>query len=85
METQKIRIKLISQLEQLFDYAVVMAGKAENREDWMKVASYIAQTINSISNSFDETRFNEDLQRLRDLIEKAKKRAGEAGAGAGIA
>lgn len=63
LETQKIRVKLIPQLEQLFNYAVEMGWVAENWEEWMRVAGYIAQVINSISNSFDETSFNEDVKR----------------------
>lgn len=81
VETQDLRAALISELEILFKHAVMMAKSAENREDWMKISAYIAQTINSLAKSFDEVRFNEDIQRLRDMIERAKKRAGEAGAG----
>lgn len=76
---------MIKELEALFKHALMMAKTAEDKESWMKVAAYIAQTINSLANSFDEIRFNEDIQRLREMIEKAKKRVEPAGAGTPIA
>ncbi len=80
LKTQELRVKLINQLEGLFNHAAAMAQSraVENREEWLRIAGYIAQVINSFSNSFDEVRLNEDMQRLRDLIERAKRRAGIA-------
>ncbi|MBS7656634.1 hypothetical protein KEJ33_01770, partial [Candidatus Bathyarchaeota archaeon] len=77
LRTQELRVKIISRLEVMFNYAYQMAVSqhTENRDEWMKIAGYIAQVINSVTNSFDEVRFNEDMKRLRDMIEAAKKRA----------
>ncbi|MEM1989383.1 MAG: hypothetical protein QW782_01945 [Candidatus Bathyarchaeia archaeon] len=85
IETQKLRATLISELEQIFTHAVIMAKSSETPEEWMRIAGYIAQTINSLAKTFDETRFNEDIQRLREMIENAKKHLRQAGAGAQIA
>lgn len=73
VDTIKKREKLLKKLEKALK-------KAEEAEDW-KLVGFICQTINSILNSYDETRFNEDVQRLKRLIEDAKKRIGQVGAG----
>jgi len=63
-----------------------MAESAENRDDWVRIAGYIAQVINSLANSYDETRFNEDMKRLEEMIKRAKKKlAGQVGAGTPVA
>ena len=61
--------------------ALHKAEAAENREDWVKVAKYTAHVINGLANSYDKVRFNEDMKRLRELIEAAKKRAGQSRTG----
>ncbi|MEM3027874.1 MAG: hypothetical protein QW220_04005 [Candidatus Bathyarchaeia archaeon] len=87
LDTQNLRIKLIENLERIFLYAKEMASSplVENREEWIRICGYIAQTINSLANSFDEVRFSEDMERLRGMIERAKKRAGLAGEGTPVA
>ncbi|MEM3788296.1 MAG: hypothetical protein QXN95_00305 [Candidatus Bathyarchaeia archaeon] len=83
LKTQDLRVKLIAQLERMFD-RVSRISESEhtvNSEDWVKVAGYIAQVINSLASSYDEVRLNEQLRRLRELIEAAKKRVGQAGTG----
>ena len=63
-----------------------MAKTADNRDDWIRIAGYIAQVINSLTKAYDETRFNEDLQRLREMIRRAKEKlARQAGAGTPVA
>jgi len=62
--TQKLRQKLIAELETIFDEAVKMArgevtvaGKEltlRARRAWAKVASYTAQVIQGIAKGFDE-------------------------------
>jgi hypothetical protein len=77
LKTQDLRVRLIADLEKLFRIAKAMAETAENREDWIRVAGFIAQTINGLAKSYDETRFNEEMKELEMLIEQAKKRAGK--------
>jgi len=76
LKTQDLRVKLITELERLFTLARSMAETAENREEWAKICAYIAQTIKSLADSYDEVRFNEQMKELEQLIEQAKKRAG---------
>ena len=85
LKTQEIRVKLIAKLERLFEMAANEAKNAENREDWMKVAGFIAQVINSLTKAYDEVRFNENMKKLRELIRIAKERAGAAGTGTPVA
>jgi hypothetical protein len=85
LKTQDLRMKLITDLERLFQIARQEAETAENREDWIKIASYVAQTIKSLADSYDEVRFNEQMKELEQLIEQAKKRAGKAETGTPVA
>lgn len=85
LQTQELRVKLISELERLFLFARDTAKTAENREEWVKICGYIAQIINSLANSYDEVRFNEQMRELENLIEEAKKRVGKAKAGTPVA
>ena len=86
LKTQELRVRLISELEKLFIIARKMAESAENKDDWVRIAGYIAQVINSLANSYDETRFNEDMKRLEEMIQRAKKKlTGQTGAGTPIA
>jgi len=79
LDTQNIRVKLIRRLEELFNLAQANA-KAQRlelpqREKWAKVATFIAQTINSLTQAFDERAFDENLKKLETLIEQAKAKA----------
>jgi len=85
LKTQDLRVRLIADLERLFQIAKQMAETAENSEDWVRICAFIAQTINSLAKSYDETRFNEQMKELEMLIEQAKKRAGKAQAGTPVA
>jgi Icc-related predicted phosphoesterase len=85
LKTQDLRVQLIADLQQLFNLSKQMAKTAENPEDWVKICGYIAQVINSLSNAYDEVRFNEQMRELENLIEEAKRRSGKASQGAGIA
>jgi hypothetical protein len=84
LKTQDLRVRLIADLERLFQIAKAMAENAENREDWVRIAGFIAQTINGLAKSYDETRFNEEMKELEQLIEQAKKRAGKVQTGTPI-
>jgi len=86
VNTQELRTKTIQKLEELFNLASALAkgefqtqtenGKQhkltlKQRQKWMRIAAYIAQTINSISNTFDERQIDEDLAKLEALINEA--------------
>lgn len=86
LDTQNLRTKTIQNLQELFNIATSLAkgetktqttnGKTEKitlkqRQMWARVATYIAQTINSISNTLDERQIDEDLAKLEALINEA--------------
>jgi len=85
LDTQNIRVKLISRLEELFNLAQANAKSQRldigQREKWAKVAAFIAQTINSLTQAFDERAFDDNLKKLESLIEQAKAKAKAAGTG----
>ncbi|MEM3579290.1 MAG: hypothetical protein QXK47_02360 [Candidatus Bathyarchaeia archaeon] len=85
IQTQELRVKLIQELEKLFTYSKRMAETADNSEDWVKICTFIAQTINSLARSYDEVRLNEQMKELEQLIEEAKKRAGKTQTGTPVA
>ena len=81
IDTQKLRRKLLGELEQIFNEAVKMArGKVtvqgkkltvKQRQLWARVAAYTAQVMQSIAKGFDE-----QLKELRRLVDEAKAKAG---------
>jgi hypothetical protein len=86
-DTQKIRLKTMKQLEELFNMASEMAkGEIQyqtidskpqritlsQRQRWARVAAYIAQIINGVAAHFDERQIDEDLAKLERLIDEAK-------------
>jgi len=83
LDTQNIRVKLISRLEELFNLAQANAKSQRlgigQREKWAKVAAFIAQTINSLTQAFDERAFDDNLKKLESLIEQAKAKAAGTG------
>lgn len=77
VDTQKKREKIIKTLEK-------MLKKAYEEGD-AKTCAYISQVLNKVLDSMDQVRFNEDIQRLKRLIEDVKKRTGPAGEGTPVA
>jgi DNA-binding protein YbaB len=80
----------MQQLEQLFDTASAIArgqirwqrvgGKKQSitlkqRQMWARVAAYIAQVMNTISNGIDERQIDKDLDMLEKLVNEASEEA----------
>jgi hypothetical protein len=86
VDTQRLRGRIILQLEQIFHIASGYArgsiskmidkdGKARSltvveRQHWAKVAAYSAQVINSLANGLDERQIDKDLDKLEELLNK---------------
>jgi len=68
-DTQQLRMKLIQSLQELFENA---SRWAKDDSDAMKLAGYIAQVLNNLAKSYDERRFNDDLNELERLMQQAK-------------
>jgi len=74
-DTQKIRVDLIRNLQELF---ILAKKQAENknlqlpqRQKWVRVAAYDAQVVNSLTKTFDEAQLTKDLKQLEALINEA--------------
>ncbi len=46
----------------------------KERQGWTKVAAYIAQILQNITNGFDEKQVDEDLAELERLVNEANKK-----------
>ncbi|MCS7124791.1 MAG: hypothetical protein NZ932_05200 [Candidatus Bathyarchaeota archaeon] len=94
VDTQKIREKILAELQAIFQNAVSLAkGETtvnkqpltiKERQAWARVAAYTAQVIQGIAKGFDERQIDEDLAKLEELINEAaaKTKAASTGAGA---
>lgn len=77
VDTQREREKLLKILKKAMK-------KALDEDDPKKIA-FVAQTINSVLKSYDETRFNEDYAEVKRLLEIAKQKVKSVGAGTPVA
>lgn len=82
-DMQKTRLKLLRDLEDMFNMA---KGYAQNKEItktdepvvspkqkqiWIRIMAYTGQVMNSISKSFDEAQVTKDLAHLEKMINEA--------------
>jgi len=85
IDTQTLRKKLITELEDLFDLASLIAkgrvdqqqvgGKMQSitpkeRQMWAQVTANIAQVMGNLAKGRDETQFNDDLVELERLFKE---------------
>ena len=89
VDTQKLRRKLLVQLEEMFDLAKKYsetAKTAKQKQLFMRVTAYVAQVMNSLTKAFDEATVTKDLEELERMIgeamakEKDKGTQGKTGA-----
>jgi len=75
VDTQKIRENLLQNLQELFTLAKKQAQNNKltlpQRQKWVRVASYVAQVMNSLTKSFDEAQITKDLEKLEKMINEA--------------
>jgi hypothetical protein len=86
IDTQRLRGRIIMQLEEVFYIASGYArGKISKivdkdgkerpltvaeRQLWARIAAYTAQIINSIANGLDERQIDKDLDKLEEMLNK---------------
>ena len=86
IDTQRMRGRIIVQLEEVFHIASGYArGKISKvvdkdgkerpltvaeRQLWARIAAYTAQIINSIANGLDERQIDKDLDKLEEMLNK---------------
>ena len=77
-DTQHIRSQLIQELRSLLEIATEQARatggkKPAERQNWVRLAAYISQVINSISKTYDITQIKTELEQLRKTIGDLEK------------
>jgi len=76
LDTQQLRYNVINKLTDLFNAASGMAKSrgldVKDRQEWTRIAGYIAQMIESISKGYDEKQIDSDLASLKKMIAEAK-------------
>ncbi|MBC7129908.1 hypothetical protein H5T51_01640 [Candidatus Bathyarchaeota archaeon] len=86
-DTQRLRGKLMQELENIFDEACRIAkGEVKiiderevtmkQRQMWARIAAYTAQVMQGIAKGFDEREIDEQLKELRRLVDEAKAKSG---------
>lgn len=84
VDTQKIREKLLQNLQEFFTLTKQQAQNKKlplpQRQKWVRAGSYVAQVINSLTKSFDEAHVTRDLERLEKMIGEAvaKEKSGRS-------
>jgi hypothetical protein len=72
---QRVRLKLLTELEVMFDMAKAHATdeelKGKQRQIWTRIAAYIGQVMNSLATTFDESAVTKDLEELERMIHEA--------------
>jgi hypothetical protein len=70
--TQVIRRDIARGLGELYDISLEFAREdaltLKEREKWSRLAAYIAQTINTIIDSYDEVQIEETLDELKQYV-----------------
>jgi hypothetical protein len=93
VDTQKIRAKLVHQLNSVFELAVAIAkgemkqwtdenGKKhpvtpKQREKWARIAAYSAQVMSSLTRGFDEKQFQLDVKKLEKMVDEVRRQQAE--------
>ncbi|MCX8154203.1 MAG: glycogen/starch/alpha-glucan phosphorylase [Candidatus Bathyarchaeota archaeon] len=77
-DTQRIRAQLILELKNLQEMAVDQVQsaawrKTKEHQNWVRLAAYISQVINSISKTYDITQIKNELEQLRKTIRELEK------------
>lgn len=87
INTQKMRAEMLDSLEEIFRMASSLArgefgtqteeGETvkvtlKQRQVWARVAAFVAQTMNSIAEGFDERQIDTQMDELERLIDEAK-------------
>ena len=74
VDTQKIRERLVLQLQGLFDMANQQAQECsakdwKQKQAWARIAAYISQVINSVGNTYDLNVIEEQVTALKKQME----------------
>jgi len=72
--TQKIRRELTRGLGDLYETALKFSKEVfiplKDRETWTRIAAYVAQTINTVLNAYDEVQIDKAIHELKEYVKK---------------
>ncbi|MEM2081138.1 MAG: hypothetical protein QW744_02570 [Candidatus Bathyarchaeia archaeon] len=77
-DTQRLRAQLIMELKALQETTIEQihsktGPKNAEQQNWVRLAAYISQVINSISKTYDITQIKNELEQLRKTIGELEK------------
>lgn len=77
-DTAELRNDALGSLQALFGLAKDQAQNTHNsskeRQDWMRIAAYICQVMNSVASRLDEKQIDKDLNSLEELINEVQSK-----------
>jgi uncharacterized membrane protein YccC len=91
-DMQHLRLNLLRDLKAVFNMAKAYAkskdkdaaGKlvvsAKQKQIWVRIMTYTAQVMNSLSKSYDDAQVTSDLKRLESMINEAMAKEKDPGA-----
>jgi hypothetical protein len=77
LKTQQTREVLVKKLQRRLEIAEQEADNAEDptvKAEWNRLVGFLTQTLNGLLKAYDAVRFNEDIQKLKRLVEMAKQK-----------
>lgn len=82
LDTHDLRKTMIMQLETLFEMAASNAinchpKKSKEKQNWVRIAGYIAQVINSLGKTYDLKKLEGELDDLATMLSKISEEMSE--------
>jgi hypothetical protein len=90
VDTQRLRLKSMNLLEEIFNVATryargeieweIVGGRKypvtlKQKQLWARIAAYVAQIMSNVADSFDERQIDRDLDRLEKLVDEARSKS----------
>ena len=77
-DTQRIRAQLIMELKALQETSVdqvqsARGNKTTEQQNWIRLAAYLSQVINSVGKTYDIAQIKTELEQLRKTIGEMEK------------
>jgi DNA repair ATPase RecN len=79
LKTQDIREATVLKLQRWIDEAERAADESvdEVKQQWLKLAGFLTQVLNSLLKTYDQVRLDEDLQEVEKIISEVEKMRAE--------
>jgi len=79
LKTQDIREATVLKLQRWIDEAERAADESvdEVKQQWLKLAGFLTQVLNSLLKTYDEIRLEEGIKELERMISEAEKKRAE--------